>query len=143
MADEAWEWAWDGASSGHLRLGLGSSATDVHALVFRPGRHAVVLWEPEAPVPRPGSLELRSSGLWVDAVCEEADARWTIGVEAFALEVDDPDDVVGVRIPLGFDLEWERTGPDEGGRVPARVTGEVLVGDAALGLDCGGSWAHR
>ena len=78
-------------------------------------------------------MEIRASGLWADAIEEEPGQRWTIGLEAFALAVDHPDDVVGRRVPLGFDLEWERTGPDADGRTPAQVHGEVLVEDDELG----------
>jgi hypothetical protein len=136
-------WAWRGDSKGHLRLRIAGGRVDVHAQVERPGQDLVILHEPDAGAPRPGSLELRSSGLWVDAVEEEPGERWTIGVEAFALAVDDPADTVGTRVPLGFDLEWERTGPDGPDGVPARVHGEVLVGDDALDLDAGGHWHHR
>jgi len=113
----------------------------VTAALVRPGRRPVVLDEPEAPVPRPGRLEVRAPGLWVDAVVEEPGRRWTVGLEAFALEVDDPAEAVGVRMPLGFDLEWEATGPaGDDGVVPATVRGEVLVGDEALLLDAVGGW---
>jgi hypothetical protein len=59
-----------------------------------------------APLPRRGSLDLRAEGLWLSLV-EEEPGRWTIGLEAFALSVDDPADEVGVPTPLGLDLEWE------------------------------------
>jgi len=45
-------------------------------------------------------------------------------------------------VPLGFDLEWERTGAAADGRIPARVHGEVLVEDAALDLDADGWWVR-
>ena len=70
------------------------------------------------PWPRSGLAEIRASGLWADAIEEERGQRWTIGLEAFALAVDDPDDTVGRRVPIGFDLEWERSGPDLDGRTP-------------------------
>jgi hypothetical protein len=43
-------------------------------------------------------------------------------------------------VPLGFDIEWERSGPDHGGLTPARVHGEVLVEDAAVDVDADGWW---
>jgi hypothetical protein len=117
-----------------------SGLVHVTASVVRPGRDLVVLSEPDAPRPRAG-MEVRAPGLWADAIEEEPGDRWTIGLEAFALAVDHPDDAMGRRVPLGFDLEWERTGPDSAGRAPARVHGEVLVEDDALELDAEGWWA--
>ena len=66
----------------------------------------------------PVGLDLRGSGLWLSLV-DEGDGRWTIGLEAFALAVDDPDDDRGDLVPLGLDVEWE----------DGVVHGEVLVGD--------------
>jgi len=114
----------------------------VTASVERPGTHLVELDEPDAPQPRSG-MEVRASGLWVDAVEEEPGERWTIGLEAFALAVEQPGDTRGRRVPLGFDLEWERTGPAADGRIPARVHGEVLVADEAIEVDSGGWWARQ
>jgi hypothetical protein len=123
---------------------LPSGLVHVTASVARPGHDLVVLDEPDAPAPRAG-MEVRASGLWADAIEEEPAARWTIGLEAFALAVDHPDDTVGRRVPLGFDLEWERTGPDADGRTPAHVHGEVLVEDDAIDLEADGWWEqpHR
>jgi hypothetical protein len=146
VEERAWAWsAPDGSSEGHLRLALDARgpSVDVHAVLARAGRDLVVLHEPDGPWPTPGTLEIRTSGLWVDAIEEEPGQRWTIGLEAFALAVDDPADTVGIRVPLGFDLEWERAGPDAAGSTPARVHGEVLVGDEALDLDAGGHWHRR
>jgi hypothetical protein len=143
-----WRWVWsgdDGQEAGHLGMVfLESGLVHVTASLARPGHDLVVLSEPDAPAPRTG-MEVRASGLWADAIEEEAGDRWTIGLEAFALAVDQPDDAVGRRVPLGFDLEWERSGPDGDGRTPARVHGEVLVEDDAIDLDADGWWAqpHR
>jgi hypothetical protein len=140
-----WRWVWlspIGDEAGHLGMRfLPSGLVHVTASVARPGHDLVVLDEPDAPRPRAGAMEIRASGLWADAIEEEPGDRWTIGLEAFALAVDHPDDLVGRRVPLGFDLEWERTGPDAADRAPAHVHGEVLVEDAALDLDADGWWA--
>ena len=145
MGDERWRWAWwspDGSEAGHLGMTFvaATGLVIVTATLARPGHDLVALTEPDAPWPRPGSMEIRASGLWADAIEEEPGARWTIGLEAFALAVDDPADAVGRRVPLGFDLEWERAGPDHDGRTPAAVHGEVLVEDAAIDLDAPGWW---
>jgi hypothetical protein len=136
-------WTWEGEVSGHLGIAfLDPGLVHVTASVARPGHDLVVLDEPDAPRPRAG-LEIRASSLWADAIEEEPADRWTIGLEAFALAVDDPGDAVGLRVPLGFDLEWERTGPDTEGRTPAHVHGEVLVEDDQLDLDAVGWWTVR
>jgi hypothetical protein len=145
MADGSWRWAWsgpDGTEAGHLGLLFpGTGLVHVTASVARPGRDLVVLDEPDAPRPRAG-MEIRASGLWADAIEEEPGVRWTIGLEAFALAVDHPEDVVGHRVPLGFDLEWERSGEDQDDRTPAHVHGEVLVADDVIDLDADGWWAE-
>ena len=148
MTDVAWRWAWtddSGGEAGHLGMTfLESGLVHVTASLARPGHDLVVLDEPEAPSPRDG-MEVRASGLWADAIEEEPGRRWTIGLEAFALAVDRPDDTMGRRVPLGFDLEWERAGPDADARTPAVVHGEVLVEDDAIDLEADGWWAgpHR
>lgn len=98
------------------------------------------------------SLEFRADGLWGDHICETAFEHWTVGLEAFALGVDDPADVVadgyGDRVPLGFDLEWECTGGPveigwaEGYRQASRVSGEILIGAEELDVDCVGMRMH-
>ena len=150
---ERWRWVWlaeDGSEAGHLGLAFLGDRVAVTAALARTGHDLVVLHEPDAPVPRPGSREIRASALWADAIEEERGQRWTIGLEAFALAVDHPDDAVGRRVPIGFDLEWERAGADVDDRTPARVHGDVLIETDALELDAVGWWrcwgpeeAHR
>lgn len=138
-----WRWVWvddTGTEAGHLAMAFTVERVAVTAALARHGHDLVVLAEPDAPVPRLGSMEVRASGLWADAIEEEPGQRWTIGLEAFALAVDHPDDAVGRRVPIGFDLEWERSGPDENARTPARVHGEVLIEADALDLDAAGWW---
>jgi hypothetical protein len=91
------------------------------------GRWLVVRDE-EAPPPVDGTI--RANGLWLSLVCETPGEHWSIGLEAFALAVDDPDDDRGDLVPLGFDVEWE---------APGHVHGDVLIGDAVIPLDSPGS----
>ncbi|MDY7105679.1 MAG: hypothetical protein S0880_31225 [Actinomycetota bacterium] len=123
------------------------------AAVIEEGRPLVTLLETETPLPRRDhDLELRTSGLWADHVCETPLVHWSLGLEAFAVGLDDPTgawgDFRGDRVPLGFDLEWEH---DDGGYSAAPghdvfwslVTGEVLVGREAYDLTAHGWRGHR
>ena len=84
----------------------------------------VALRDPE--VPRRNQLDVRAEGLWVSITEETPGEHWSVGMEAFAVGYDDPAraaiDELGDRVPLGFDLEWER---DEQRWM---VYGDVLVG---------------
>jgi hypothetical protein len=115
------ELGWRGAS---VRVARGERV-DVDIRVEHAGRLLVVR---ESDVPDRGGadLDLRASGLWLSLVCETPGEHWTIGLEAFALAVDHPDDERGDLVPLGLDIEWE---------APGRVTGELLVGDERIELD--------
>ncbi|HZQ28880.1 MAG TPA: hypothetical protein VFA94_14380 [Acidimicrobiales bacterium] len=94
----------------------------------------------------PSSLQLRAEGLWVDHNCETPLQHWSVGLEAFALAVAHVDDEVGDRVPFGLDLEWEASGPPEGGegeyRVPAAVYGDVLVERDVMEVSATGWWSH-
>jgi len=77
-------------------------------------------------------IEYRSSGLWIDVVVEEPNRRWTLGLEAFGLEID-PTEVItpdsfGTRVPVGFELAVEADETADAS-VSVRMDGEVLVGD--------------
>jgi hypothetical protein len=69
-----------------------------------------VIAETAIPVDN-GRWELRSSGLWVDLVTETPSVHWSYGLEAFALAIDRPDELLGRgyghRTPLGWELEFE------------------------------------
>jgi len=74
----------------------------------------IVLVEMEVPLPAK-RWEIRSSGLWADHVCESALEHWSYGLEAFALEIDHPAEMLreakGIRVPLGWELEFESSEP--------------------------------
>ena len=57
--------------------------------------------------------ELRSSGLWAEQICEQPFKHWSYGLEAFALAIDSPDELVrrahGHRVPLGWELDFVST----------------------------------
>lgn len=96
------------------------------------------------------SLEFRNSGMWAHHVCEEPWARWTVGLEAFGVELDRPDDALevparGRLVPLGLDLEWYATDAPEGSAQRCRVVGDLLLGPDVIEIDSSGwrgrSWA--
>jgi hypothetical protein len=99
------------------------------------------------------TLEIRSEGLWADHICEEPMRRWTIGNEAFAVALDDPEvalgDARGTLTPFGVDLEWEAiadpdiVGAGDGYEIAAVVHGEVLVASERLDITADGRWWHR
>lgn len=101
--------------------------------LFRDGRKPVAVVEADARAPAPGRA-LRAEGLWL-AITEEGPGHWSVGMEAFGLELDDPDDVFGIPTPVGLDLEWE----DDPDPSSCRVTGEVLVADESISIDGRGS----
>jgi len=112
--------------------------------VFREGEPVVALCD-EFPLKR--TLELRGNGLWADHNVEEPFGHWSVGLEAFALALDDPADERGERVPLGYELDWECdpevvTAVHDGYEQPCRVRGEVLLGADAFDLDGHGWRTH-
>ncbi len=82
------------------------------------GEGFIVVRDDELPRPNGTVAEVRGDGLWTVMMCETPDEHWSFGLEAFGLRVDDPNDRIGDRIPIGYDLEWE---------TPDLVTGELLL----------------
>lgn len=128
-----------------LRLSRVGRRASVLIAVLRAGHLPLVLAEDDVPVVD-DRWELRSSGLWIEAVCETPDAHWSYGLEAFALAIDEPDELLargyGHRTPLGWELDFEAGGgppagrgaPLQGGRVDGLVlTGPGVEGELALG----------
>jgi hypothetical protein len=165
--EELWSESWyfdffaaDGSIGGWVRIGLYPNLRTswYHAFVVGPGRPIVAVADLEVPLPKRGSLELRSHGLWAEHTCETALDHWSLGNEAFAISVDDPAELYqpvprGEQVPMGLDLEWETDGEPHHYlyttryEIPCRVHGEVLVGDERIELDGWGqrdhSWGER
>lgn len=116
----------------------------------QPSGPLVVVADAEVPRPRQG-LELRAEGLWAEMRCETPFEHWGYGLEAFGLALDEPavTELVGDRIPVGWDLEWEVLDPpvpDPDGRGyhhDGIVHGEVLVGPDRVPVDGRGRRTHR
>lgn len=139
--------------AGYVRLGLctGIGRAWYWACLVGPDRPLVTVIDHDVPLPTAPSLEIRTEGLWADLTVETPLDHVSVGVEAFAVGVDDPSEVYGDlrgdRVPFGLDLEWETDGgppyPYPGVdryEVPCRVHGEVLVGQEVLEID---GWGQR
>ncbi len=154
--NESWYFDWfqpDGELGGYVRIGLypNLGVTWYWACVVEPGGQLVTVVDHHVPLPTSG-LELRAGGLWADHNAEEPLERWSLGLESFALGLDDPTAIYvatprGDQVAFGFDLEWETDGapyrypvPLERYEIPCRVHGEVLVGDRRIEVD---GWGQR
>ncbi len=120
------------------------------------GESCILVTDHAVPLPTGGGLEVRTSGLWAEVVVEEAPApgrgRMSVGLEAFGIALDDPDEAWrggldhqfrGGRVPVGLDLGAEAVRNPVVDRwglgVPCRLDGEVLVADQILDVD-GWAW---
>ena len=139
---------------GYVRLGLypGLRTAWYWACVVGPDRQLATVIDHDVAIPPGRSHEIRTEGLWADYTVETALGHVSVGVEAFAVGVDDPAEVYGDlrgdRVPLGFDLEWETDGASFGYpgvtryEIPCRVHGEVLVGAERFEIDGFGQRDH-
>ena len=149
-AEADWEESWyfdfvsaDGRVAGYARLGLRPREGRAWwwSAVVGTDLPYVLVRDHDVDPPRRGTFEIRAPGLWAEPVCETPFEHWGLGLEAFAVALDDPiqayGDERGEPVPLGFDLEWEphaapAVWPPEAGRTryaqAGAVHGEVLVG---------------
>lgn len=168
--DRLWQESWyfdfhdaAGTLGGYVRIGRYPNLGQVWywACVVGEDRPLVTVIDHTATLPADPSrsVELRTEGLWADHNVEEPFERFSLGLEAFAVALDDPGDVYrgayGDRIPFGFELEWETDGevfpyPEGLDRyeIPCRVHGELLIGrDETIEFDGFGqrdhSWGPR
>ena len=144
----------DGSLGGYVRLGLypNQGVSWYWAMLVGRDRPLVALKHHDAPLPRGRVLELRSDGLWSHVTCETPHDHWSIGLESFAISLDDPAEVYrsdrGDRVAFGLDLEWEAVAevfPYPGTtryEQSCRVHGEVLVGDERIDFDGFGQRDH-
>jgi len=77
--------------------------------VWPTGGDPVAMIEADIPIPA-DRWEFRTSGLWVEQVCETPHEHWSYGLEAFALELDNPTELIrtgyGTRVPMGWELDF-------------------------------------
>ena len=144
----------DGSLGGYVRLGLypGLGACWYWAYLCGEGRPLVAVRDHAVGMPAAPSLEVRADGLWSSLTCETPLEHWTIGLEAFAVAMDDPGDAYrgerGERVAFGLDLEWERAGPVYEYPGMSRyeqacdVHGEVLVGNERIAFEGPGERDH-
>ena len=145
-AVEQWQFAFDdGEIAGQIVLAL-SPAEGRASFLFDGalgGFGRIVVADEAVPLPRAtAGLEIRADGLWASLLCETGFEHWSLGLEAFGLRLDadalgdDPPawaDLVGERLPVGFDLEWELRAPPEplvdglGYQQAGTMYGELLV----------------
>jgi hypothetical protein len=119
-----------------VRFAFRPGACTYWALRCAPGGEVVVVREPGAGAPAGRTLEVRADGLWAAAVCEVPFDHWSLGLEAFAVRLDDPAEgwrgERGERVPFGVELDWEAGGPpagEPGDYVQGgRLHGDVIVG---------------
>lgn len=153
-------WSFDFASAdGDLGGWVALTRFDDHAwyqaALAGPRRQLLTVLDHHVPF-RSNPMEVRTTGLWADHTCETPLDHWTLGLETFALGVDDPLELhgrqLGDSVALGFDLEWETDGPVvahdrpagvDGYELACRVHGEVLVGRDVIDLDGVGARSHR
>lgn len=142
----------DRGVGGYVRLGIlpNLGRAWYWACLVGPDRPLVTVIDHDVPLPGPRSQEIRTEGLWADYTVETALDHVTVGLEAFAVALDDPADTYGDlrgdRVPFGLDLEWETDGGTYAYpgvsryEVPSRVHGEVLLGHETIHLD---GWGQR
>jgi hypothetical protein len=156
--DEAWgfEWGTADGNGGFVRLALHREERVAWywAYLWRPERGPVVVRDHEVTLPRGRALEIRADSLWSELVCETPGEHWSIGLEAFGVALDEPEDAlhgeIGERIALGFDFEWETSGDSFSSEFdgvvydeqPGLVHGEVLLGRDRIPLDTAGRFEH-
>ena len=123
------------------------------ASLVRPDQDLVSLVELDVAAPKAPSLEVRATGLWTDIGIQTPLDHMTVDIEAFAVALDDPNEVFhrayGIRTALGCELEWETAGSVHAGpslssyEVPCIVHGELLVDDQTIEIDGWGWRSHR
>jgi hypothetical protein len=159
---EAWGFDFatlDGSLGGFLRLAVYPRQNKVWfwaAIVGENRTYTLCRDHDLAPPADPNVLEVRGISLWSHAICETPLEHWTVAMEAYAVEFDDPFEAWGAergdRIGLAFDLEWESNrgaaswvATDacvERYETPCEVNGTLQLGDEEWTI-VGDGWRHH
>jgi len=164
FAEPGWAEAWDldfvtasGALAATFSMALnGETGRAGYALsLVGPAQDLVTLSDFDMARPKRPGLEVRAPGLWSEFICQVPLDHFTVDVEAFGVQLDDPQDVFrgayGKRVAVGCELEWETDGPViavtsaaiDGYAIPCRVSGEWLLDDAVIEIEGWGWRRHR
>lgn len=120
--------------------------------LVQPEHDLISLVELDAPAPKSPSLEVRAPGLWTDIGIQTPLDHMTVDIEAFAVALDDPNQVFhgayGIRTALGCELEWETSGnierpSSQSYEIPCIVHGELLLDEQTIEIDGWGWRSHR
>lgn len=119
------------------RVARWAEGAQLHVAVLGIGLRPLVLVDLDLPATN-DRWEFRTSGLWVELVVEQPGIHWSSGLEAFAIGLDDPEELLGRgyghRTPLGWELDFvgeadEVEQPSDGLEYqPVRVDGLILTG---------------
>lgn len=154
--DERWWFdfaATDGSMGGYAALfylyGPAARVAWYWAAFVADGRPLLTFRAHDVAIPTRGT-EVRGDGIWACLTCETPLEHWSVGLESFGVELEDPLEAWGGErgdvVPFGLDLEWEATAlgvAGEGGYGQwCEVHGEVLVGDERIAVACGGHREH-
>lgn len=152
---EAWavEWATlDGASGGFVRIARHHDEHRMWCWLYLVDASGVVaVRDHDVPWARDDHLLARSDALWCEMICEVPGEHWAVNAEAFGVRLDDPDDAwrgeIGVRVPVGLELDFEGTSAvvahEQGERQIGTVRGDVLLGADAFFTDAQGEWSYE
>ena len=92
------------------RAGSTNPDASFHAVLLRTGRLPLVIAEIGIPSGA-DRWAYRASGRWVEIVAETPAVHWSYGLEAFALAIDEPSELLergyGHRTALGWELDFE------------------------------------
>jgi hypothetical protein len=148
--DESWYFdfaAVDGSLGGYVRLGYypNQKVAWWWAYLCGPDRSLVAVRAHEVRLPRTGT-EIRDEGLWACVTTETALEHWSVGLEAFAVALDDPLDAYrgerGDRVAFGLDLEWEAADVPSAAAVLGAPASAVSVGAADSGGPMAGAGGY-
>jgi hypothetical protein len=150
----------DGSIGGYVRLGLYPNWNRAWywACVVRPGQPALLVADNAAPLPAPGSTDLRGSGIAASQQIAEPLRSARIALDAAAAVLSEPaaayaglDGAAETRLAL--DLEWVTSGGVYPYRdlpryeIPCEVTGTVTIGGEQTAVRASGerdhSWGER